>query len=90
MTSTALLHCRTCGSTIVDTVNDGVFCDGECGLCERARYESQPEIKANLIELIEAAECVTGNLENGQDLDCALRYLDRLTKEIQPKLTRWP
>lgn len=89
MTFIALLHCRTCGSEIVDTVNDGVFLGGECGVCERARYESQPEIKASLIELIEAAECVTGTVQNGQDPDRALRYLDRLAREIKQKGGLW-
>jgi hypothetical protein len=90
MTFTAVLHCRNCGSEIVDTVNDGVFRDGECDACERARYESQPDIKSSLIELIEAAECVAANFENGQDAARALRYLDRLTKETKRRVTRWP
>jgi hypothetical protein len=36
--------CKTCGSEIVETVNDGVFRQGECDACERIRYESQPAL----------------------------------------------
>ena len=36
--------CTTCGSEIVETVNDGVFRNGECDACERLRYESQPAL----------------------------------------------
>lgn len=71
------IHCETCGSEIVETVNDSVFGDGECDVCERARYESQPEIKACLHELIEAADCVADNWQGG-DLACAVRYLTRI------------
>jgi hypothetical protein len=35
-----LKHCRTCGSEIVESVNDGVFRGGECDACERLRYDS--------------------------------------------------
>jgi hypothetical protein len=35
-------RCRTCKSDIVQSVNEGVFRDGECEYCERRRYESQP------------------------------------------------
>ncbi len=37
-------NCRTCGSEIVASINDSVFCDGECGACEYERYGSQPEL----------------------------------------------
>jgi hypothetical protein len=37
-------HCKTCGSEIVKTVNDGVFRDGECNGCEYQRYRSQPDL----------------------------------------------
>jgi hypothetical protein len=36
--------CKTCGNLIEPTVNGGNFNDGECGECERRRYESQPAL----------------------------------------------
>jgi hypothetical protein len=36
----SLGYCRTCGSEIVESFNDGVFGGGECEDCERLRYES--------------------------------------------------
>lgn len=39
-----LAHCRTCGSDIVETVNDSVFRGGECDGCEYTRYRSQPAL----------------------------------------------
>jgi len=35
-------HCKTCGSEIVESVNEGTFRDGECGPCEYRRYRSVP------------------------------------------------
>jgi hypothetical protein len=40
------VHCTTCASEIVATVNDGTFRDGECGGCEYQRYRSQPVLLA--------------------------------------------
>ena len=37
-------HCKTCGSEIVETVNDSQFGDGECNGCEYERYKSQPAL----------------------------------------------
>ncbi len=37
-------HCKTCGSEIVETINDSCFNDGECGPCEYQRYRSQPDL----------------------------------------------
>ncbi len=39
-------HCKTCGSEIVETINDSNFLEGECGLCEYERYKSHPELLA--------------------------------------------
>jgi hypothetical protein len=39
-----MTNCRTCGSEIVETVNDSVFGDGECNGCEYDRYKSQPAL----------------------------------------------
>jgi hypothetical protein len=36
-------HCKTCGSEIVETVNDSNFHEGECGPCEYARYRGNNE-----------------------------------------------
>lgn len=43
--------CRTCGSEIVETVNDSLFREGECDACEYQRYKTQPE-------LLEALDCL--------------------------------
>ena len=32
-------HCKSCGSEIVETINDSVFLDGECP-CESRRYQA--------------------------------------------------
>lgn len=47
-----LAHCRTCGSEIVETVNDGVFRDGECDACEYQRYRTHPGLLDALDELL--------------------------------------
>lgn len=39
-------HCKTCGSEIVETVNESAFREGECGPCEYRRYRSQPALLA--------------------------------------------
>jgi len=36
--------CKTCGSEIVETINDSNFREGECGPCEYQRYKSQPKL----------------------------------------------
>src|SRR5258708_40074623 len=36
--------CKTCGSEIENSVNDGIFGNGECEHCERVRYETQPDL----------------------------------------------
>ena len=36
--------CRTCGSEIVELVNESHFGDGECDACENTRYKSQPDL----------------------------------------------
>lgn len=41
---TRLPLCKTCGSEIEDSVNEGVFGNGECEHCERLRYETQPDL----------------------------------------------
>ncbi len=38
------LYCETCGSEIVESINDSAFHDGECGSCEYQRYTSQPDL----------------------------------------------
>ena len=35
---TSPAHCLTCGSEIVETINDSNFRQGECGPCEYQRY----------------------------------------------------
>src|SRR6185312_8494803 len=53
-------HCKTCGSELVETINDGQFRDGECGGCEYERYRAQPA-------LLKACEGANGAL-------CALSH----------------
>jgi len=48
----SLGHCRTCSSEIVNSVNDGVFRDGECEACEYHRYQTQPRLLEALDELL--------------------------------------
>ena len=57
--------CRTCGSEIVESVNDSVFGMGECDGCERQRYESQHVLIETLHNMIELADSVVGTWENG-------------------------
>ena len=45
--------CKTCGSEIVEMMNDGVFRRGECSACERLRYESQPSL-LRALEILDA------------------------------------
>lgn len=33
------IHCKTCASEIVETINDSNFREGECGPCEYQRYK---------------------------------------------------
>lgn len=58
------MHCKTCGSEIVETVNDGAFRDGECNGCEYHRYQTQPELVEALAEAVEYVENV---IESGGD-----------------------
>lgn len=37
-------NCKTCGSEIVETINESNFRDGECGPCEYKRYASQSDL----------------------------------------------
>ena len=46
-------HCKTCGSEIVQTVNDSLFRDGECDGCEYQRYKTQPALIEALDYLLE-------------------------------------
>jgi hypothetical protein len=39
-------HCRTCGSEVVETVNESHFREGECGPCEYRRYRSAGALAA--------------------------------------------
>ena len=39
-------HCHTCGSEVVETVNESHFREGECGPCEYRRYRSAAGIPA--------------------------------------------
>lgn len=58
--------CRTCGSEIVETVNDSLFHEGECNACEYHRYKTQPALhKAANLALDEFGEML--DLMNGAE-----------------------
>ncbi len=59
-------NCTTCGSDIVETVNDSVFGDGECGGCEYHRYKTQPALLRALDDLL--AHTVDADLAQGIEL----------------------
>lgn len=79
--TTSSANCKTCGSEIVETINDSNFNEGECGPCEYQRYRSQPELVKKLHELVQMAESVIGNWENGSKLAYAVNSLERVTGE---------
>lgn len=55
-------NCRTCGSEIVETINESNFRDGECGPCEYQRYRSQAA-------LLKACEGVCGMIYRDKNND---------------------
>lgn len=61
--------CKTCGSEIVETVNDGVFRGGECDACERLQYESQPDLLEACYAALEL-QC-----PDGDDEECCTRLV---------------
>lgn len=65
-------HCKTCGSEIVETVNDSVFGDGECNACEYLRYKSQPDLLEALDDLL--AETLDNDLAQGIELSDKEEY----------------
>lgn len=81
------VYCKTCGSEVVETVNDSAFRDGECGPCEFARYKSQPELLAHLENIIEMSHSVAANWESG-DLAAAVRNLDRIATAAELAITK--
>lgn len=60
------IHCVTCRSEIVETVNDSNFGDGECGTCEYQRYLMSPDLGTALDDLLELS--VDQNQAAGNDL----------------------
>jgi hypothetical protein len=84
--SSAVTHCKTCGSDIVETANDCHFREGECGTCEHKRYRSQPALLEHLLTLIETAASASGNRENGNALADALDALDRVAERAKAAL----
>jgi hypothetical protein len=80
--------CKTCGSEIVETVNDSTFCDGECGPCEYERYQSQPILREHLRTLIELSSAVVGCRERGSLAD-AVRALDAAAQEAKAALAAY-
>jgi hypothetical protein len=79
-------HCKTCGSEIVETINESNLHDGECGPCECERYRSQPALREHLEAFIEIAASVSGNRENGNAFADALDSLDRIAQEAKAAL----
>lgn len=56
-------HCKTCRSEIVATVNDSLFREGECNVCECQRYHSQPELLEACQTALEELHCPDGDDE---------------------------
>lgn len=76
-------YCTTCGSEIVETVNDSAFCDGECGPCEYLRYKTQPEVLEVLDRLLDLTldqDLAVGNELTEKETDARERALALLEK----------
>jgi hypothetical protein len=54
--------CKTCGSKIVEAVNESRFGDGECGRCEYRRYHSQPQLLADAKAMLDGIREHVGDL----------------------------
>jgi hypothetical protein len=48
--------CKRCHCEIVESINDSLFGEGECGACEYLRYRTQPELLRLTISLRNACE----------------------------------
>ena len=73
-------HCKTCGSEIIETINDSNFNEDECGPCEYQRYKSQPE----LLELVQAfrQECSDQIQQYRDDLEEDFGDSDDLQEQV--------
>jgi hypothetical protein len=65
-------NCRTCGSEIVEFVNEGVFRDGECDACEYLRYRTQPELLDYCTMLLADAQRMAADPDAGRGWDWSL------------------
>jgi DNA-directed RNA polymerase subunit RPC12/RpoP len=79
--------CKTCGSEIVEFVNESNFKEGECGPCEYRRYMTSRELLDHLKGIVEMAKSVSANWENG-NLDIAVRNLDRIATAAEVAITK--
>jgi hypothetical protein len=92
--------CRTCGSEIVETVNDSLFREGECDGCEYQRYCSQPE----LLRLARSFQCsceerlsilrdergIFDEEEAAKDIDDQIGHWTTLLERCDAILADWP
>lgn len=69
-------HCKTCGSEIVETVNDSNFRDGECGPCEHERYKSQAALLEAAKEALMILSEIQCDLEDDKGEDHCITLLD--------------
>lgn len=80
-------HCKTCGSEIVETINDSNFHGGECGACEYQRYQSQPDLLDacyTALDEIEQWDDVMGGSEDPRTQE-AIDALKEATKKAHGK-----
>lgn len=76
-------HCTSCGSEIVETINDSNFHDGECGSCEYERYKSQSDFRDALDFLLQ--QTVDMDLAHGIELTKGERQARARALKVFPK-----
>jgi hypothetical protein len=75
--------CRTCGSEVVETVNDSLFREGECDACEYLRYRTQSGLLRLARTFRSVCEGRISILENERAV------LDADTEELDDQIAHW-
>jgi hypothetical protein len=81
--------CRTCGSEIVQFVNDGVFHSGQCEHCETICYRSQLDLLDALIDIRDLTESL--DYDDGDalgQLDAQTEALDAIRERAYSAIKR--